>query len=364
MNIRFVKAMAFICTTGLFLTGCMSAFPEMTDEEYDQVVQYSASLLMKNSNNGVEKLSSISAYEMEKQLEKEARAAAKAERDAALEEQTAGEETGAEDIASGETADAAETDLAMADTTDTAEEDPEEASGTTEEESTDSTDAGSEDDIDALLDEYGDTLDQGIENAQSGTDSSEEESAKSEEEQTLEEQLDDLSSSETVNDGSAEGSADTSETDEGSSEELTTETDTEVDGMRQELTNGLFLTYSGYSVAGSYADEDDVFSITATSGNKLLVLNFQLVNTSDMDVSIDMVKANPHFQVLLNDTNVGYTNVTMLEDDLSSFAGTIPAKGKQNMVLIKQMKAEKVKTIDSLGLIGTLGDETITFNLE
>ena len=134
--------------------------------------------------------------------------------------------------------------------------------------------------------------------------------------------------------------------------------------MRQELSKGIFLTYSGYSVAGSYPDNDDVFVINATSGKKLLILNFRLANTSGMDVSVDMEKANPHFQVLLNGTNVGYTNVTMLDNDLSSFKGTIPAGAKLSMVLIKQMDAAKLKNVDTLGLIGDMGAETIQFNLE
>ena len=354
MNTRLLKVLTAGCISGLLLTGCGQTFPEMTQEEYDQIVQYSVSLLMKYSNNGVERLSSLSALEMQRQIEKEAREAAKAERDAQTAAAIAGETQPEEEPV----------DVAA----ETGDSSPDAA----EPEST-LPDASSEDDIDKLLDEYGDALDEGIKNAEGEeeTDTTETDLAQAQpeeneaeepqtEEPSLEDQLDELSAEDT----SAESSAGESSSEEEPSEALTTETDIEVDGMRQELTKGLFLTYSGYSVAGSYADENDVFSITATSGNKLLVLNFKLINTSGMDVSIDMVKANPHFQVLLNGTNVGYTNVTMLDNDLSSFAGTIPAGEKVNMVLIKQMKADKMKTVDTLGLIGTLGDDTITFNLE
>ena len=358
MKKKVLETLIIGITAGVLLTGCGSSFPEMTQEEYDQTVQYAVNLLMKYSNNGVERLSSISALEMQKQIEKENREAAKAARDA--------EAANAMQEGQEETTEPAEETLENT-------EDIASAGG--------EGDAQSGDDVDALLDKFGDELDEGMRNSETGETSegddaetsltdqeSEETKAETTEtdekqdentdekpdEDSLEQQLDNLS----------QGETELAENPDDSTEPLTTEVDATVDGMRQELVKGLFLTYTGYSVAGSYADEDAVFSITANQGNKLLVLNFQLVNTSGMDVTVDMVKANPHFQVMLNGTNVGYTNVTMLQDDLSSFSGTIPAGERVNMVLIKQMKADKIKTVNSLGLIGDLNGETTNFNLE
>ncbi len=357
MKKRVLKALAILFTTSIFLTGCGSTFPEMTEEEYNQTVAYAVSLLMKYSNNGVERLSSVSALEMQKQIEREERAAAKAARD---EETAKAVEEAANNPVSEEGDELDNTDFVMTEP-DTTEPDTTQPEDNTDENSDDvnidvASDEGSEDDdIGKLLDEYEDQLQEGIENAGKSEDETDEDQT---EEPSLDEKLEDLTETENA-EPAVEETPDTGEEDT-----LTTQTDTTVDGMRQELSKGLFLTYSGYSVASSYADENDVFSITAVEGSKLLVLNFKLVNTSGMDVTVDMEKANPHFQVILNGVNVGYTNVTMLDDDLSSFTGTIPAGAKQNMVLIKQMKAEKVKNIDTLGLIGTLGGDTITFNLE
>jgi hypothetical protein len=363
----FMKIIAAGCIASLLLTGCGSTFPEMTEEEYNQTVQYAVGLLMKYSNNGVERLSSISALEMQHQIEKEEREAAKAERDAQLAENIGDgtvEDTGegAEELSEDEELVAQADDITELETED----------GDVKVDI--SSEDGSEDDnVDELLDQYEDQLKEGVETAENSdeadtadssdeADSSEEADASdsaSTEESVPDASLEDL---ESLADQPTEETLPTDDSSEG--ESLTTQTDETVDGMRQEISKGMFLTYSGYSVVGSYADERDVFSITATKGNKLLVLNFKLINTSGMDVSVDMVKANPHFQIILNGTNVGYTNVTMLDNDLSSFAGTIPAGAKQNMVLIKQMNQDKVKTVDTLGLIGTLGGDTITFNLE
>ena len=66
----------------------------------------------------------------------------------------------------------------------------------------------------------------------------------------------------------------------------------------------------------------------------------------------------------MNGINVGYTNVTMLDNDLSSYKGSIAADEKKSMVLIKQMDADKLKNVSTLGLIGDMGGEIIEFKLE
>ena len=357
----FMKTMAVLCVASLFLTGCGSTFPEMTEEEYNHTVQYAASLLMKYSNNGVERLSSISALEMQHQIEKEEREAAKAERDAQLAESIA---DGTVEETEDNTDELSDDEELVAQTGDIAEPETENQDVQVD---ISAEDGSEDDDVDELLDQYEDQLKEGVEeteNSDEGDSADEADSSDSSDSAASEESVPDasLEDLEALADQPVEETLPTDDSSEG--ESLTTKTDETVDGMRQEISKGIFLTYSGYSVVGSYADENDVFSITATKGNKLLVLNFKLINTSGMDVTVDMVKANPHFQVILNGTNVGYTNVTMLDDDLSSFAGTIPAGAKQNMVLIKQMNQDKVKTVDTLGLIGTLGGDTITFNLE
>ncbi|WP_029321203.1 hypothetical protein [Butyrivibrio sp. AE3004] len=353
---RVLKALTAGLTVGILLTGCGSQFPEMTDEEYNQTVQYAVSILMKYSNNGVERLSSLSSLELERQMEKEAREARKAERDAATAEAIANmpknPEEGSEDTSTNEKKDETviaennDEQLDLANNSDTGEEED-----NTEEplnNGFDNSDSNNEskDDLDNLLEKFGDDLDQGIKNA-GGT---EENTEDKENEETAENPTPAKISNEPV-------------TDEGN-EELTSEADKTVEGMREEISKGIFLTYSGYSVAGSYPDNDDIFVINATSGKKLLILNFRIANTNSTDVSVDMVKANPHFQVILNGKNVGYTNVTMLDNDLSSFKGTIPAGTKKSMVLIKQMDSSKLKNVDSLGLIGDLRGEIIEFKLE
>ncbi|WP_026497562.1 hypothetical protein [Butyrivibrio sp. WCD2001] len=358
MKKRGLKALITGCIMGMFLTGCGSGFPEMTQEEHDQIVQYAVSVLMKNSNNGVEKLSSLSSLELEKQMQKEDREAKKAARDVENAEKIANmpenpeEEEGNDDSGEALTVDESQTATELAQTEEPlqnpeVDDEGEQLNNDTAPE-TDVGNTENKDDIDSLLEKFGDDLDEGIENAGLETETKPEE----ETQDTAEPLPEDSSNTEITTEQSSENDA------------PSTEADKTVDGMRQELSKGIFLTYSGYSVAGTYPDNDDIFVINATQGKKLLILNFRLANTSGMDVSVDMEKANPHFQVILNGTNVGYTNVTMLDNDLSSYKGTIPSGAKLSMVLIKQMDASKLKNVESIGLIGDMGTETIQFNLE
>ncbi|MBQ7615432.1 MAG: hypothetical protein IJU77_10340 [Butyrivibrio sp.] len=65
----------------LSVTACGSSFPEMSEEEYKQTVEYAAGLLMRYSNNGQERLIYVDAKELEKQRKKEVQKAEQAEKE-------------------------------------------------------------------------------------------------------------------------------------------------------------------------------------------------------------------------------------------------------------------------------------------
>lgn len=59
------------------LIGCGGGFPDMTEDEYNQTVEYAAGVLMKYSNNGEERLIYVDAEELQKKRKKEEAAAEK-----------------------------------------------------------------------------------------------------------------------------------------------------------------------------------------------------------------------------------------------------------------------------------------------
>ena len=73
---KYFGILTAICFS-LCLAGCGEAFPELTDDEYNQTVEFAVGLLMKYSNNGQAKLTYVDAKEVTKQREKEAALAEK-----------------------------------------------------------------------------------------------------------------------------------------------------------------------------------------------------------------------------------------------------------------------------------------------
>ena len=65
MHKKYLGVLLLLCGI-LIMTGCGSSFPEMTQEEYDQTVEYAAGLLMRYSNNGQERLIYVDAKELKK----------------------------------------------------------------------------------------------------------------------------------------------------------------------------------------------------------------------------------------------------------------------------------------------------------
>ena len=81
MRIKKYLGIAILISAALSLTGCGESFPELTDEEYAQTVEFAVGLLMKYSNNGQAKLTYVDVKE-------ETRQRARAEAQKAKEEQT------------------------------------------------------------------------------------------------------------------------------------------------------------------------------------------------------------------------------------------------------------------------------------
>ncbi|MCR4757030.1 MAG: hypothetical protein K5792_04445 [Butyrivibrio sp.] len=73
-------------STVLALTGCGEKFPDLTEEQYNQTVEYAVGLLMKYSNNGQAKLTYVDAKEEQDQRDREARKKEREEKKKAEEE--------------------------------------------------------------------------------------------------------------------------------------------------------------------------------------------------------------------------------------------------------------------------------------
>ena len=267
--------LAFILGAVLALSGCGESFPEMTEDEYNQTVEYAVGLLMRYSNNGQEKLIYVDAKEVEKQRKKEAEKLEKEQEDKAAQSQTQSTKPAKEESKTQETTTQPQKD--------------QQESQTSEETSSEPVEAASTDD----------TLD-----------------GPSEETQTQDPSDVVLSSDDT-----------------------------------QEIIDDIFLSYQGYSISSSYPESSKSYVINAEKGKKLLVLRFDLFNASDSEKKVNVLEKNILYQIILNGKNLGYTSVTVLPNDLSSYVGTIDSKAHESLVILTEISEEASKEIKSLGLI-------------
>jgi len=285
---RFFSSALAICLS-LSLVGCGEKFPDLTEEQYKQTVEYAAGLLMRYSNNGKERLIYVDAAEIEKQRKKKAKEEA--------------------EMAAASSVEQAPVQQVPAQIVPEPEPEPVE---------------------DEIL--TGQDLQEGTEPL--------------------------------AEDG------ETTQVEEGTGEPDSSEAFSDPDAMilssdqSQEITPGIFLSYQGYAVTNTYPESSKSYVVNADKNKKLLVLRFDLYNGTDSDKSVNMIPLNLLFQIILNGKNIGYSSVTFLPNDLSSYSGNIESRAHESVVVLTQISESEAKNIDSLGMIVTLRGQDQKVNLK
>ncbi len=302
MRTKKYLALALITSAILFVSGCGESFPELSQEEYDQTVEFAVGLLLKYSNNDQSKLAKVDVKELKKQREKEARAAALEEKKKAESEQTQNTQPKPETTpqtvtepsqTETEVKEDPEKDVTVVDNTDT-----------NEEENKQSSDAA----VVATTDDAG----------EEGT--------------------------------SVEaGNEETAEVNENSNAVIMSSE------YSQEIINGVLLSYQGYSVSSTYPESSKSYVINADKGKKLLVLRFDLYNSADSATKVNMIEKGILVQTILNGKNLGYNAVTFLPNDLTSFVGTIDPKAHESLVVLTEIDQSLATNIQTLGMIFNIG---------
>lgn len=116
---------------------------------------------------------------------------------------------------------------------------------------------------------------------------------------------------------------------------------------------GLSIDYSGYLTGKTYPEnsvDDLYFSLEATSGKTLLVLQFKVTNETDQEMKVDMISQLSAMRIQVNgEKNVGVMR-TMLLDDLTSYVGTMAAGETINLVLLAEIDENYEGQINQLAL--------------
>lgn len=130
---------------------------------------------------------------------------------------------------------------------------------------------------------------------------------------------------------------------------------------------GIAVSYTGHEAKDVYPEASGdtmVFAMSASEGCKLIVLNFDVQNTGGQDVNLDMLSKGTKFKISLNGVSPKYALTTMLENDLASYIGTIPAGGSENLVLVCELPEEEAGSIEAVTLFmrNDLEEARLTLN--
>jgi hypothetical protein len=118
----------------------------------------------------------------------------------------------------------------------------------------------------------------------------------------------------------------------------------------QEIVSDIFLSYQGYMVSSTYPESSKSYVVNADKGKKLLVLRFDLYNGSNGSKDVNMIPLNLSFKIILNGQDIGYSSVTFLPNDLTSYKGTIDSRAHESVVVLTQISEKDSKNIDTLGM--------------
>lgn len=116
------------------------------------------------------------------------------------------------------------------------------------------------------------------------------------------------------------------------------------------LPEGISLTFQGQTVCESYPEESDFFSMGASDGKKLLVLDFLLKNEGGAEQTLDLLAQNARFTITINGEYSRNALATMLLDDLATFEGTLAAGDSAKAVLVVEVEDSMAGEIASVSL--------------
>ena len=128
--------------------------------------------------------------------------------------------------------------------------------------------------------------------------------------------------------------------------------------------NNLAIEYAGYEVTDSYPQnsEGTYFTMDALNGNKLVVLKFNVTNSSGNDQAMDIIGNGMRFKISVNGESKNILT-TMLLNDLANYQGIIANDSSQEFVLISEIPDSQAQEVNSLSLYIKNGDKSTTISL-
>lgn len=127
-----------------------------------------------------------------------------------------------------------------------------------------------------------------------------------------------------------------------------TDTQTKEIALSDLLGKNLKVSYKGYSTASSY-QEGDYFSVNATSGKTLIIMNINVKNTGKKSIKIDMLSKDVTFYGCFNGTDRIVEKKILSTKNLSTYQGKIkPGKSIKTVLAfeVSKKQADEISTQD------------------
>lgn len=129
-----------------------------------------------------------------------------------------------------------------------------------------------------------------------------------------------------------------------------------------EIPEGVTIELYDIDVCDHMSEEgDSYFSLDASAGKKLLVLNMSMKNTSSGSVSINLLDRKDIYQVTVNNQYTDFALTTMHSLDMSCYKGNLKAGETKELLILVEVDAKIAESIQSISL--NLKNESKTYTI-
>lgn len=129
--------------------------------------------------------------------------------------------------------------------------------------------------------------------------------------------------------------------------------------------SGLNVQYAKTIVSNRYPGElvagEVYFGIDATPGNNLVVVLFDVMNTTDSDIYLDMDEYNFRIGIGYNEEPFSISLATLLLEDFSVFQGVIPAGETIELFSMREASVADISEIQKIEYFVRTDDGDFTF---
>lgn len=117
------------------------------------------------------------------------------------------------------------------------------------------------------------------------------------------------------------------------------------------LNESISLEFIGYSMEQNCQDpQDEELVIEADTGKELLVCELALINDGAQKQSVDMLRDNIQYQLVM-DGKVANCMVTMLSNDLTTYLGILEPDESRKVLVLTQVERSAVENATELYLL-------------